>query len=129
MGLKTLSNMHKKSKKIVILGLNGWSERGHDASACLVIDGRIIAFAEEERFIRKRYSYDSLPVLSIAYCLQEARISVEDIDYVVYGWNFPKTYKLRRGNFPFTDKQILELLFPLNLYRYNKMPKLEFIYH
>ena len=42
--------MQKKNKKSVILGLNGWFERGHDASACLVIDNKIIAFAEEERF-------------------------------------------------------------------------------
>lgn len=129
MGLRTLSNMQKKNNKTVILGLNGWSERGHDASACLVIDGRIIAFTEEERFTRKRYSYDSLSVMSIAYCLQEAKIGVEDIDYVVYGWNLPKTYKLRRGNFPFTDKQILEQLFPSNLYKYSKLPKLEFMDH
>lgn len=121
--------MQKKDKKTVILGLNGWSERGHDASACLVIDGRIIAFAEEERFTRKRYSYDSLPSMSVAYCLQEAKIGPEDIDYVVYGWNLPKTYKLRRGVFPFTDKQILGQLFPSNLYKYTKLPKLEFMDH
>lgn len=119
----------KKNKQSIILGLNGWSERGHDASACLVINGKIIAFAEEERFTRKRYSYNSLPIMSIAYCMDEARIGVDDIDCVVYGWNLPKTYKLRRGNFPYTDKQILGEVFPLNLYKYNNLPKLEFMDH
>lgn len=119
----------KKNKKLVILGLNGWSERGHDASACLVIDGKIVAFAEEERFTRKRYSYDSLPIMSVAYCLQEAKIGIDDIDCVVYGWNLPKTYKLRRGNFPYTEKQILETIFPSNLYKYNNFPRLEFMDH
>lgn len=112
-----------------ILGLNGWSERGHDASACILVKNKIIAFAEEERFIRKRYSYDSLPILATAYCLQEAGLSVDDIDYVIYGWNLPKTYKMRRGKFPFTNRQILELIFPESLYKYNKLPKLEFVDH
>jgi len=119
----------KKNKKTIILGLNGWSERGHDASACLIVENNIVAFAEEERFTRKRYSYDSLPILTTAYCLQEARLSVDDIDYAVYGWNLPKTYKMRRGKFPFTNQQILELIFPKSLYRYNKLPKLEFVDH
>lgn len=119
----------KKNKKTVILGLNGWSERGHDASACLIVENNTIAFAEEERFTRKRYSYDSLPILAAAYCLQEARLSVNDIDYVVYGWNLPKTYKMRRGKFPFTNRQILELILPKSLYKYNKLPKLEFVDH
>ncbi len=119
----------KRSKKSVILGLNGWMERGHDASACLLIDGKIVAFAEEERFIRKRYSYDSLPINAIAYCLEEGKVSVDEIDKVVYGWNMPKTYKMRRGRFPFSREQILEQLFPPNLYEYTSLPPLEFIDH
>jgi len=119
----------KRNKKAVILGLNGWSERGHDASACLVIGNKIIAFAEEERFTRKRYSYDSLPILSTAYCMQEADLSVDDIDFVIYGWNLPKTYKIRRSWFPFTNKQILDQIFPKNIYKYIKLPTLEFMDH
>ena len=49
-------NKKKHNNKSITLGLNGWMERGHDASACLMIDNKIIAFAEEERFTRKRYS-------------------------------------------------------------------------
>lgn len=119
----------KRNNKSVILGLNGWSERGHDATACLIVDGKIVAFVEEERFTRKRYSYDSLPIMSVAYCLQEAKIGVDEVDCVVYGWNLPKTYKLRRGNFPYTEKQILETIFPSNLYKYNNLPRLEFMDH
>lgn len=119
----------KKNKQSIILGLNGWLERGHDASACLVINGKIVAFAEEERFTRKRYSYDSLPIMSVAYCMDEAKIGVDDIDCVVYGWNLPKIYILRRDNFPYTNKQILEAIFPLDLYKYNNLPKLEFMDH
>lgn len=104
-------------------------ERGHDASACLIIDGKIVAFAEEERFTRKRYSYDSLPILSIAYCLNEGKASVDDIDRVAYGWNMPKAYKMRKRKFPISEKQILEKLFSQDLYKYKKLPKLEFVDH
>ncbi|RMD77551.1 hypothetical protein D6810_00660, partial [Candidatus Dojkabacteria bacterium] len=119
----------KKSKKSVILGINGWMERGHDASACLLINEEIAAFAEEERFTRKRYSYNSLPINAIAYCLEEGKVSVDEIDKVVYGWNMPKTYKVRGGKFPFSGKQLLEQLFPPNLYEYTNLPPLEFIDH
>lgn len=121
--------MQKKSNKSVILGLNGWQERGHDASACLMIDNKIIAFAEEERFTRKRYSYDSLPILSTAFCLSKARVNVEDIDKVVWGWDMPRTYKMRRGKLPFSEREILEKIFPKDMYQYNNLPKLEFVNH
>jgi len=119
----------KNNRKSVILGLNGWAERGHDASACLLVNGKIIAFAEEERFTRKRYSYDSLPINAIAYCLKEGKVSVDEIYKVVYGWNMPKVYEIRRGKFPFSNKHILEQLFPRDLYGYKKLPPLEFIDH
>lgn len=119
----------KSNKKSVILGLNGWMEKGHDASACLLVDGKIIAFAEEERFTRKRYSYDSLPINAIAYCLKEGNVSIDEIDKVVYGWNMPKLYKMRRGKYPFSNNQILERLFPRDLYKYKKLPPLEFMDH
>lgn len=126
----TQLNMSRtNNKKTVILGLNGWMERGHDASACLVVNNEIVAFAEEERFSRKRYSYDSLPLMSIAYCLKEGNIFVDEIDKVIYGWDMPKVYKMRRRKFPFSKKQILEQLFPRDLYRYEHLPTLEFIDH
>lgn len=119
----------KQSRKKVVLGVNGWNDRGHDASACIVVNGKIIAFAEEERFTRKRYSYDSLPISAIAYCLEEAKLEVDDIDIVVFGWDMPKTYKMRIGKFPFTGKEILEQIFPNNPYKYKKLPRLEFLNH
>jgi len=119
----------KQNKRKIILGVNGWSERGHDASACLVIDNKIVAFAEEERFTRKRYSYDSLPVSAIAYCLSEVKIGVDDINSVAFGWDMPRTYKMRIGRFPYTKKEVLEQIFPANLFKYKKLPRLEFVDH
>lgn len=63
-----------------ILGLSAYY---HDAAACLVIDGDIVAAAQEERFTRKKHD-SGFPVQAIQYCLSEAKLRPEDIDYVVF---------------------------------------------
>ena len=55
----------------------------HDAAACLLQDGVIVAASEEERFTRKKHDF-SFPVNAIEYCLEEAGITEEDVDYVVF---------------------------------------------
>lgn len=54
---------------------------GHDSSAALVVDGRIVADVAEERFTRTKH-YAGLPIKSIAYCLKASGISIEDVDTV-----------------------------------------------
>ncbi len=61
-----------------ILGINAAS---HNASACLVRDGSLVAFVEEERFDRVKYS-TAFPVRSIEYCLAEAGITAAAVDAV-----------------------------------------------
>lgn len=63
-----------------ILGLSCFY---HDAGACILRDGEIVAAAEEERFTRRKHDA-SLPVEATAYCLEEADIDVEDVDHVVF---------------------------------------------
>jgi carbamoyltransferase len=63
-----------------IIGLSAYY---HDAAACLVIDGEIVAAAQEERFTRKKHDQD-FPVNALAYCLQEAGLVPADIDHVVF---------------------------------------------
>ncbi len=63
-----------------ILGISAYY---HDAAACLVVDGEIIAAAQEERFTRKKHD-SSFPVNAIAYCLSQAKITSKDVDYVVF---------------------------------------------
>jgi carbamoyltransferase len=63
-----------------ILGLSAYY---HDSAACLVIDGEIVAAAQEERFTRKKHD-DAFPVYAINYCLQEVKIDPVDIDFVVF---------------------------------------------
>jgi carbamoyltransferase len=61
-----------------ILGISAWY---HDAAAALVVDGRIVAAAQEERFTRKKHDAD-FPQNAVEYCLREAGISAADLDYV-----------------------------------------------
>jgi carbamoyltransferase len=63
-----------------ILGISAYY---HDAAACLIIDGEIIAAAQEERFTRKKHD-SNFPVNAICYCLREGKTSSRDIDYVVF---------------------------------------------
>ncbi|WP_420643975.1 carbamoyltransferase [Candidatus Leptofilum sp.] len=55
----------------------------HDAAAALLHDGILVAAAEEERFSRKKHDFD-YPKNAIEFCLQEAGITSQDLDYVVF---------------------------------------------
>ncbi|MFJ2478400.1 carbamoyltransferase [Streptomyces sp. NPDC087659] len=69
-----------------MLGLGG--PYYHDASACLVVDGRIVAFAEEERFSRRKHHKDSRSCgVSAAYCLSEAGITLAEVDEIAIAFN------------------------------------------
>lgn len=63
-----------------ILGLSAFY---HDSAAALLIDGEIIAAAQEERFTRIKHDHN-FPTLAVDYCLKEAGITPEDLDYVVF---------------------------------------------
>ncbi len=63
-----------------ILGISAFY---HDSAAALVVDGRIVAAAQEERFTRKKQDA-RFPVNAIAYCLSEAGVALKDVDYVVF---------------------------------------------
>ena len=63
-----------------ILGISAFY---HDSAAALVVDGEIVAAAQEERFTRKKHD-SSYPVNAIASCLSEAGLSLEKIDYIAF---------------------------------------------
>ena len=54
---------------------------GHDSSAALVVDGRIIADVAEERFTRTKH-YCGLPIRAIEYCLKSQQLTMADLDAV-----------------------------------------------
>ena len=62
-----------------ILGISAFY---HDSAAALLVDGDIVAAAQEERFTRTKFDPD-FPVNAIAYCLQQAGCRLSDIDHVV----------------------------------------------
>ena len=55
----------------------------HDSAVALLKDGRVIAAVEEERFSRKKFD-DGFPKMAIKWCLNEARISSNEIDSVAF---------------------------------------------
>ena len=65
---------------IRILGLSAYY---HDSAAALVVDGQIVAAAQEERFTRKKHDAD-FPARAVTYCLEEAGVQLDDVDYVVF---------------------------------------------
>jgi len=80
----------------------------HDASACLLHNGKLVAMAEEERFTRKKHC-GNFPEQAIRHCLKTANIDMSDIDCTAYGFkplqfilhqaglfikNFPKSLNL-----------------------------------
>ncbi len=55
----------------------------HDAAAALIVDGQLVAAAEEERFSRKKHDRN-FPKLAIEFCLRQVQITEQDLDYVVF---------------------------------------------
>jgi carbamoyltransferase len=64
-----------------ILGLNAYHG---DAAAALVMDGQLVAAAEEERFSRVKH-VAGFPSLAAAWCLEDAGLSAADLDHVAIG--------------------------------------------
>jgi len=64
-----------------VLGIS----RVHDSAAALVRDGEIIAFAEEERFTRVKHD-GRFPAKAVAFCLDQAGITLADVDHVAFYW-------------------------------------------
>lgn len=63
---------------------------GHDPSACLVHDGKIIAFVEEERLYRQKHAVNVFPIRSIKECLRIGGIDIENVDCFAMGYDAPR---------------------------------------
>jgi carbamoyltransferase len=63
-----------------ILGISAFY---HDSAAALVVDGEIVAAAQEERFTRKKHD-PGFPVCAIDYCLDQAGLGISDLDHVAF---------------------------------------------
>lgn len=65
---------------VAILGISAFY---HDSAAAICIDGSIVAAAQEERFTRVKHDA-ALPANAVQYCLNEAQVSIQDIDYIAF---------------------------------------------
>jgi len=76
---------------MTILGLNAYHG---DSAACLFVDGKLVAAAEEERFRRIKH-WAGLPTQAIDYCLREGGVTVSEIDHIAVNRK-PGVNNLRR---------------------------------
>ena len=65
---------------VKILGISAFY---HDSAAALVVDGEIVAAAQEERFTRRKHD-DRFPTQAVAYCLTQGGVRLENLDCVIF---------------------------------------------
>ena len=71
--------------------------QGMDAAAALVIDGKLVAAAEQERFSGKKHTGD-FPIDAIRFCLAEAGVSIDEIDEIAHGFDYAPYRGLYAGD-------------------------------
>lgn len=86
---------------MIVLGLSG--AVSHDASAALYVDGKLLAAAEEERFLRDKHAKGKMPYEAVKFCLKHSGIKPDQIDMVAFPyaqidlksparWHYAKRY-------------------------------------
>ena len=68
------------SKVSSILGISAFY---HDSAAAIIVDGEIIAAAQEERFSRKKHD-PRYPFNAVKYVLAEGKLNLNDVDHIVF---------------------------------------------
>lgn len=97
---------------------------GPNPSAALVIDGKLVAWAEEERFNRIKTSPNDFPFSAARFCLEKAGLHLDQIDHIAYGWDCtryslqaPVFYEEQHTKYPDTHSyNKLQQAYRLNLY-------------
>ncbi len=72
--------------QMLIIGINPGS---HDSAACAVVDGVIVAAAEEERFTRRKHALGEMPWNATLYCLRQVGSHLGEVDYIATCWKGP----------------------------------------
>lgn len=86
---------------LIVFGLSG--ALTHDPSAALYVDGKLVAAAEEERFVREKHAKNQMPYESAKFCLRYAGVQPNEVDVVAFPfakislaskarWHFAKRY-------------------------------------
>ncbi|MBI1870476.1 MAG: carbamoyltransferase [Chlamydiae bacterium] len=101
-----------------ILGISAYY---HDSAACFLRDGQIVAAAQEERFTRKRHDA-VFPTHAVRYCLKEAGISVDPLDYVAfYDKPFIKFNRILETHLAFVPKGLPSFIKAIPLWLKQKL--------
>ncbi len=101
---------------MIVLGLSGGLSSGiQDSAAAIIVDGEVVAAAEEERFSGIKFSNGQLPKNAISFCLKRAGISLAEVDLVV---SHGRTWKSGRAQ--------LESFFELY---FGYVPRIELVNH
>ena len=102
----------------VILGISAYY---HDAAAAILVDGLIIAAAQEERFTRKKHTPD-FPVHAVRYCLEESGYTIDELDAVVfYDKPLLKFERLLETYYAFAPRGLISFLKSMPVWLKEKM--------
>ena len=108
-----------------ILGISAFY---HDSAAAVLIDGKIIAAAQEERFTRKKHD-PSYPYNSIKYVLSEAKLDLNQIDQIVfYEKPFLKFERLLETYLAFAPRGFTSFLMSMPLWLKEKLFQKKFLF-
>lgn len=108
-----------------ILGISAFY---HDSAAALVINGEIIAAAQEERFTRIKHTPD-FPKNAISYCLNEAGINIDDLDAIIfYDKPLLKFERLLQTYYAFAPKGLVSFIKSIPLWLKEKLFLRKIIY-
>ena len=108
-----------------ILGISAFY---HDSAAAILIDGKIVAAAQEERFTRKKHD-SSYPYNSIKYVLSEAKLELNQIDQIVfYEKPFLKFERLLETYLAFAPKGFTTFLMSIPIWLREKLFQKKYIF-
>lgn len=99
----------------------GISSYYHDSAACIIKDGSILAAAQEERFTRIKHD-KSFPFHALRYCIEEAKINPEEIDFIVFHEKpFLKFERILETYLAYAPKGILQFMKALPVWAKEKL--------
>ena len=109
-----------------ILGISAFY---HDSAAALIIDGKIIAAAQEERFSRKKHD-SSYPFHAIEYVLKEAKLKLNEVNYITfYEKPFLKFERLLETYVAFAPKGFKSFSMSMPIWLGEKLFQKKFLYN
>lgn len=102
----------------IILGISAFY---HDSAAAIIVDGEILAAAQEERFTREKHT-PKFPINSIKFCLDYSGYSIDELDAVVfYDKPFLKFERLLETYYAFAPKGISQFLISVPVWLKEKL--------